>query len=152
MTSLYLLLSYVLDFCLNFSLSVAPKNGNVNHFAQVYNWYFLYKYRKNISGSCTANFHAPEIFFYFTLCFLFKIPINVTTAVSASATGNASHTPVIPSHIESRIAHPTIATNPLKIEDTNAHFAASTALKYPVPITLKLWTGKRIVLDELWEK
>ena len=56
----------------------------------------------------------------------------LSTIVTSSAAGNASHTPVIPNAADNTNANIRIATKPLMIDDTKAHLTASTALSADV--------------------
>lgn len=56
----------------------------------------------------------------------------LSTIVTSSAAGNASHTPVIPNAADSTNANMRIAAKPLMIDDAKAHLTASTALSADV--------------------
>ena len=64
------------------------------------------------------------------------IPAALTTAVIASDTGYALHTPVIPAIADKMKAHAIITMNPLISDVTKASLAFSTELKILLPTIL----------------
>ncbi len=80
----------------------------------------------------TSSFYTKTGHYATTFGALFPFKMTMATAkVMASATANEAHTPVKPKSFDKAIEQMAMATNPRRMDMTNAPFGRSTALRYP---------------------